>query len=187
MTNNVEVARKVATAIYPSLTTNHHLMNVAALGYGLAELLEYGEAYAKQTIKNAKAFAEALCAEGFDVVGEHKGFTQSHQVLIRTDKHVPGAEAAKLLERANIIVNKMELQDANGVRTGTNELTRMGMDESNMAELAQFYRQAIIDKKNPERISTHVKAFVSRFRRIRYSFDGGRNPYVLPKFQKHLN
>ena len=184
MTNNDEVAEKVATAIYPSLTTNHHLMNVAALGYGLAEMLEYGESYAEQMVKNAKSFAGALSAEGFDVVGEQKGFTESHQVLIRTDKHVPGANAAKLLETANIIVNKMELQDANGVRTGTNEVTRMGMVESDMAELAQFYRQTIIDKKNPEQISSRVRMFVSRFQKIKYSFDMGRNPYVQPKFRK---
>jgi len=180
MTNNAEVARKVATAIYPSLTTNHHLMNVAALGYGLAEMLTYGEAYAKQVVKNAKALASSLAGEGFDIVGEQKGFTQSHQVLVKTGNYMPGPSAAKLLERANIIVNKMELQEANGIRAGTNEITRMGMQKSDMTEIAKFYRQAIIDKKNPEQIARRVRVFASRFNQIKYSFDAGRNPYVRP-------
>jgi len=184
MMNDAEVAQRVATAVYPSLTTNHHMMNVAALGYALAEMLTYGEAYAMQVVKNAKALAVALAEEGLDIVGEHKGFTRSHQVLVKTEKYLPGSVAAKQLERSNIIVNKMELEDANGVRTGTNELTRMGMEESDMAEIAQFYRQVIIDKKNPELVARHVITFMSRFKRIRYSFDEGKNPYVRPKLQQ---
>ena len=77
----------------------------------------------------------------------------------------------------------MELQDANGVRTGTNELTRMGLCESDMAEIAQFYRQVIIDRRSPEQIGA-AKMLLSRFKRIGYSFDAGINPYVRPRLQK---
>jgi glycine hydroxymethyltransferase len=180
MTNRREYADKVANAIYPALLTNHHLMNVAALGYGLAEFLESGEEYAMQTVKNAVAFGEALMEEGFEVVGEHKGFTQSHQILIKTGKHIIGAKAAKLLEAANIIVNKMELQDANGVRTGTSELTRMGLKESDMKEVARFYREILLDKRDPRRVGRHVRILASRFKKLRYGFDSGTNPYIVP-------
>lgn len=181
MTNDAECAQKVANALYPSLLTNHHLMNVAALGYALAEMLKHGEAYAKQVVKNAQAFGASLAEEGFEVVGEHKGFTRSHQILIRTDKRVPGFQASKLLEEANIIVNRMELHDANGLRTGTNELTRMGMRESDMKEVARFYREVLLDRKNPKQVARRVKAFVRQFNRLEYSLDAGKNPYVLPK------
>jgi glycine hydroxymethyltransferase len=181
MTNNAECAKKVANALYPPLTTNHHLMNVAAFGYALAEMLKHGEAYAKQTIRNAQAFGASLAAEGFEVVAEHKGFTRSHQILIKTDKHIPGSHASKLLEKANIIANKMELQDANGLRTGTNELTRMGMGESDMEEVAIFYRKVLLDRKDPKQVARRVKAFILQFKSLEYSLDAGKNPYVLPK------
>ena len=49
----------------------------------LAEFMEYGEAYAKDTVANAQAFAAALASEGFDVLAESRGYTASHQVLTR--------------------------------------------------------------------------------------------------------
>ena len=184
LTNDAECARKVADAIYPSLITNHHLADVAALGYGLAEMMAFGESYAKQVVSNAQAFGAALAQEGFDVIGENKGFTKSHQILIRTDNHIPGPQASKLLEKANIVVTKMELQDANGLRTGTNELTRMGMKESDMKEVARLYREVLLDKKDPQQVARRVKTFVSRFRKIKYSFDAGKDPYCLLKLRK---
>jgi len=182
MTNDAACAEKVATALYPSLITNHHLMNVAALGYGLAEMVEYGKGYAEQVVRNAKAFGAALTDEGFDVVAEHKGYTQSHQILIKTAKHFRGSRAAKLLENANIIVTKMELHDANGVRTGTNELTRIGMNESDMKEVARFYREILLDKKNPRQIAKRISTFLLPFDKIKYSFDVDGNPYSLLEF-----
>lgn len=181
MTNSTKHANKIANAIYPSLLTNHHLMNVAALGYALAEMLNWGKKYARQTVKNAKSFGAALVEEGFDVVAEHRGFTQSHQVLIRTDKRLPGRKAAKLLEKANIITNKMELRNANGIRTGTSELTRIGMQEAEMKEVAHFYREVLLERKDPQEVARHVRSFVSRFGKICYSFDEGKNPYALAR------
>jgi glycine hydroxymethyltransferase len=184
LTNEAECARKVADAMYPSLLTNHHLADVAALGYGLAEMMAFGESYAKQVVSNAQFFGAALAEEGFDVIGENKGFTKSHQILIRTDKHIPGPKASKLLEKANIICNKMELRDANGLRTGTNELTRIGMKELDMKEVARFYREVVLDRKDPQQVARRVKAFVSRFGKIRYSFDAGKDPYALFKLSR---
>jgi glycine hydroxymethyltransferase len=182
MTNNQRYAEKVARALSPGLQSNHHLMNVAALGFGMAEMLKYGKAYAKQVVSNARAFGASMAEEGFDVIGEHRGFTQSHQILIRTNRYVPAPQASRLLEKANIFANRMELQDANGLRTGTNELTRMGMKESNMKEVARFYRDVIIDRKDPRHVARRVTILMSDFGRIRYSFDSGKNPYKMPKF-----
>ena len=84
MTNRADVAQKVATAIYPSLTTNHHLMNVAALGYALAEMLTYGEAYAKQVVKNCEGLR--WCAGGRRI--RHRWGTQRlHRVPPSSDKN----------------------------------------------------------------------------------------------------
>ena len=73
----------------------------------LAEFKEYGEAYARDTVANAKAFAAALASEGFDVLAESRGYTASHQVLTRHGEldSGAGAKAAKKLEDAGIITN----------------------------------------------------------------------------------
>jgi glycine hydroxymethyltransferase len=117
-------------------------MNVAALAYAMAEFLQFGETFATQIVKNAKALGQALSDEGFDVVGGLRGFTKSHQVLLRTDRFMPPNEAAKTLDRANIICNKMELDGAGGVRLGAAEATRMGMRGSEMKEIAGLARRS---------------------------------------------
>jgi glycine hydroxymethyltransferase len=142
-------------------------------------MLQYAKPYAKQMVSNARAFGAALAAEGFDVVAEPRGYTQSHQVLVKTDRYLPSPKVSRLLEKSGIFANRMELQDANGLRTGTNELTRIGMKESDMQEVAYFYREAIIDRKDPKQVSKRVKAFMSHFRDLHYSFDTDRNPYSL--------
>jgi glycine hydroxymethyltransferase len=105
---------------------------------------------------NARALAAALVEEGFDVIGEHKGFTKSHQALIRTERHISGPKASKLLEEANIFTNKMELENANGLRVGTSELTRISMKEPDMKKIAEFYRRVVLDKKKTRQLGRHA-------------------------------
>jgi glycine/serine hydroxymethyltransferase len=83
------------------------------------------------------------------VVGEHKGFTESHQVLIRP-KALRARKGALLLEKANIFANKMELIRANGLRVGVSEVTRTGMREHDMAQIARLFRQFLLDRKSPQ-------------------------------------
>jgi glycine hydroxymethyltransferase len=177
LSNQEAVWHKAAGSLYPSLTTNHHLMNVAAFAYAMAEFLEYGEAFMAQVVKNAKALGQALSEEGFDVIGAQKGFTQSHQVLLRTERYMPPKDAARAVDKANIICNKMDLQGAQGLRLGTAEVTRMGMRESEMKEIARFIKDTIIARKDPTENAAKVFEFTKDFRTIRFSFDEGMNAY----------
>jgi glycine hydroxymethyltransferase len=152
-------------------------MNVAAFAYAMAEFLEYGEAFMAQVVKNAKALGQALSEEGFDVIGAQKGFTQSHQVLLRTERYMPPKDAARAVDKANIICNKMDLQGAQGLRLGTAEVTRMGMRESEMKEIARFIKDTIIARKDPTENAAKVFEFTKDFRTIRFSFDEGMNAY----------
>ena len=51
--------RKLSFGVFPGVTSSYHLHHVAAKAIAYAEHLEFGEAYAKQTIKNAQAFAQS--------------------------------------------------------------------------------------------------------------------------------
>src|SRR3712207_7974080 len=57
---------------YTTLFRSHHLHHVAGKAIALAESLEFGKAYAKQVIRNAKALAEALASYGFRLLGDRK-------------------------------------------------------------------------------------------------------------------
>jgi glycine hydroxymethyltransferase len=141
------------------------------------EMNEYGKEYAKQTIKNAKTLGRALYDLGFKVLCPEKDFTESHQVIVNVKEFGGGRTAAEILEANNIICNKMSLpidtpQDAtknpSGIRLGTQELTRIGMKEHNIEEVAEFFKKAIKEKRN---IKKDVEEFRKTFQKIHYCFD----------------
>src|SRR5581483_7423895 len=89
------LARKLDRAVFPGTVSSHHLHHLAAKTVALAEHLDFGEAYADQVIKNAKALAQALHEKGVAVLGEKRGFTQSHQVVVDVKAHGGGSWAAQ--------------------------------------------------------------------------------------------
>ncbi|MHA1734718.1 MAG: serine hydroxymethyltransferase [Promethearchaeota archaeon] len=180
---------------FPALLSNHHLHNVAGLAVTLAEMLEFGREYHGQVIKNARALAQALHERGFDVLMEHKGFTESHQVLVEVanfEKSVGlGGDIEKLLERAGIILNRNLLpwdisehgrnyMNPGGLRIGTSEVTRLGMKESDMVQVAEFMKQVVVDGKKPEIVRGDVADFRREFQKVQYAFpsDTGAYEYI---------
>ncbi|HIH98449.1 MAG TPA: aminotransferase class I/II-fold pyridoxal phosphate-dependent enzyme [Thermoplasmata archaeon] len=171
-------ARRLDFGCFPGVTSNYHLHHVAAKAVVLAEHLEFGEAYAKQTIANAKAFAQALWERGFQVLCEPYGFTESHQVLLRIGKpnEGKGKWASEKLEDGGLITNQEILPGdksptfTSGLRLGTQELTRIGMKEKDMEDVAEFMKQVLLDKKNPAKVKEKIKEFRKDFQFIHYCF-----------------
>jgi len=93
-------ADKIKRAAFPGMLSNHHLHAVAGVTVACAELLEFGKEYTSQIVKNAKALAQALYEGGFNVLAEHKGFTQSHVMLIDITKQGDGGTIEETLEKA---------------------------------------------------------------------------------------
>lgn len=175
-----ELGKALSTAVFPGTVSNHHLHHLAGLAVALAEMLEFGEAYAGQIIKNAKALAQSLHESGFKVLCESKGFTESHQVVADVSNNGGGTHAATTLERANIIINKnllpwddlMKTKDPSGVRLGTQELTRIGMREGEMEEIAGFFKRLLIDNEKIENVKKDVIELKRGFNEVKFSFDG---------------
>ncbi|MGB9631209.1 MAG: serine hydroxymethyltransferase [Candidatus Methanodesulfokora sp.] len=187
VTNDEEKFELIKKANFPGLLSNHHLNAVAALAVALAEFLAFGREYASQIVRNARAFAEALHERGFKVPGEKNGFTKSHQVLLDVDELGGGKKAEKLLEEANIIVNRNLLPwdpkrgrsflDPGGIRMGVAEVTRLGMKEKEMEEIAEFIRKVLIAGEDPKKVSKQVSEFRRNFKHIHYAFETGREAY----------
>ena len=183
-----DLREKIDKAVFPGTVSNHHLHHVAGLAVTLAEMLQFGEAYASQIITNAKVLAQSLYEEGFDVLCEHKGFTESHQIAINVLKQGGGAEVAKKLERANIITNKNLLpsdkdpEEPTGIRIGVQELTRIGMKESEMREIASLIGRVIIANADETKVKEDVIALRKGFQHVQYCFDG-KDAYKFPELK----
>lgn len=171
-----EYAKKIDDAVFPGVVSNHHLHHVAGLGIATAEMLEFGEDYANQTIKNAKALAQALNDYGFNVLCEDQGFTESHQVAFDVSNIGRASILAKDLESNNIILNKNLLpwddvnrsDDPSGIRVGTQEITRRGMKESEMSEVAEFIMRVCMDKVN---VKEEVTEFMNQYTKVHFAFE----------------
>jgi glycine hydroxymethyltransferase len=124
-----------------------HIIAAKAVAFGEALQPEFA-AYAKQTVANAKALAEAMQAEGFRVVS---GGTDTHLILVDVfAKGILGSEAEFALGEAGITVNKNAIPfDVNppmkpsGIRLGTPALTTRGMGEAEMRTIAAWISEAL--------------------------------------------
>ena len=170
-----DIKDKIDTAVFPGVVSNHHLHHVAALGISLAEMLEFGEDYAKQTINNAKTLAQSLYELGFDVLCEDLGFTESHQVAMDVSKIYSASKMAKDMEHNNIILNKNLLpwddikrtDNPSGIRFGTQEITRRGLKEAQMEEVAEFVKKVAVDGKD---VKSEVTEFMNQYNTVHYCF-----------------
>ena len=174
-----KMQKRLNNAIFPGVCSSYHLHHVAGKVVALAEFEEYGEAYARDIVRNARSLGESLAAEGFDVLAEGRNYTESHQVLTRHGEidSGAGAKAAELLEQAGIITNMNMLPGdtkaltPSGLRLGVQELTRVGMGKNEMAEVAKLFAEVLIHDQEPSVVKQKVKDLKSNFEVIRYCFN----------------
>ncbi len=178
--------------VFPGVTSNHHLHSVAALAVTLAETREFGEAYADQVIRNAKALGQGMFERGMEVLCEHLGFTESHTIVVDVEQFQGGAKVAKGLEAANIILNKNLLPwdsdpvRPSGIRIGSQELTRLGMKEKEMAEVAELVARVVVKGQAPEKVKPDVIDLKRQFTKVHYCFFDGEEAYDYPAFDGDL-
>ncbi len=169
---------KIDNAAFPGLMSNHHLHHVAGYAIAAAEMKKFGKAYAGQIVKNSKALAGSLYERGLNVLAEHKGFTESHQVVIDISNIGNASEIVGNLENSNIIVNKNLLpwdslkrtRDPSGIRIGVQEITRFGMKEKEMDEIAELIEKVALGKSKTENIKNEVIELKKSFTNIKFSF-----------------
>jgi glycine hydroxymethyltransferase len=161
---NREIGEPLKEKIYPAFVDNAHWNRIAALTLALVEMKNFGKAYATQIVRNSKSLATQMHDYGFPVVCQHLGFTKSHQVIVDYGDYEKGRTVAEKLQRANIIVDC-------AIRFGTCEVTRRGMKEAEMLEIAGLIKRIIIDVENPETVKKDVAKLTSEFQKADYCFD----------------
>lgn len=177
--SKAELAKAIDRAVFPGVVSNHHLHSLAAYVVAVLEMKKFGRDYASQVVKNAKRLAERMHELGFNVVGESLGFTESHQVAVDVTEFGGGDRVAKKLESINIILNKNLLpwddltktDNPSGIRIGVQEVTRIGMKESEMERLAEIIWDAVNERKSDEKLRQEVKELKEKFNTIKYTFE----------------
>ena len=186
-------AEVIKRAVFPGMVSNHHLHKVAGVAVAAAELLEFGREYASQVVRNAKALGQALYERGFKVLGEHKGFTESHVILVDITKYGDGGTIEEELEKANIIINRNLLPwdikegrhftNPGGIRLGASEITRLGLKEKDMEAIATFIKRVVIDKEDPEKVKEDVVEFRRDYQKVHYCFENATEAYEYIKIR----
>jgi glycine hydroxymethyltransferase len=159
-------------AVFPGAQGGPLVHVIAAKAVSFLEALQPEfRVYQQQVVKNAKALAASLQAEGFRVVS---GGTDSHVMLIDVfAKGVKGKEAEKALDEAYITANKNTIPfDTNkplnpsGIRLGSPAVTTRGFTESEMKEVGRLIGLVLSDVKSEHALSEArkgVKQLTERF------------------------
>ncbi len=165
-----EHAKLINKAVFPGIQGGPLMHIIAAKAVCLKEALspEFKE-YQTQVAKNAKALANALMDEGFELVS---GGTDNHLMLIDLrNKNITGKEAEHMLDEVGITVNKNTIPFettspfiTSGVRIGTPAVTSRGMKEEDMKEIARLISMTLnsFETKQDE-IKAGVKALTEKY------------------------
>jgi glycine hydroxymethyltransferase len=177
--SRTEYSENLKKAVFPGTSSNHHLHSVAGKALAFAEFLKYGRSYAKDVVVNAESLAERLAELGERVLGEKEGYTKSHQVALDVTEYGDGGEIEKKLELMNVIVNRQllpgDLQagrhytNPGGIRLGVSELTRLGMNKSEMKEVAEILHVALSTGKSKE-VRRRVRNLRKDHQKVHYTF-----------------
>jgi glycine hydroxymethyltransferase len=178
---NWEEWRRIDRGAFPGSSSNHHLDTLAPLLITTYEMLAFGEAYAKQVVANAQRLAGALAQRGLAVEGADFGYTQTHQVAVNVAAQGGGSAVSTRLKDNAIILNMNLLpneplrnhNNPSGVRLGVQEMTRLGMREAEMDEIARLITECVCEGKD---VGAEVRRFRAPFQTVHFSYDPPEPP-----------
>jgi glycine hydroxymethyltransferase len=162
-----EYAKAIDKAVFPGMQGGPlmHVIAAKAVCFQEAAQPEF-RAYADGIVKNARALAAALAAEGFRIVS---GGTDNHLMLVDLRPFgVTGKVAQEALDRAGITLNKNTIPNdpespfvTSGLRIGTAAVTTAGMGEGEMAEIASLIAR-VLRATGDEHVASEVREAANR-------------------------
>jgi glycine hydroxymethyltransferase len=157
LTDSMALDAEVRKNLTWRFVDNVHWNRVAALGQAMLEMKRFGPAYAKQVIRNSKRLGKELDERGFPIMFRDLGYSESHQLHIdqKAMKKAFGLDMNEMsikLERNNLITDSVG-------RLGTAEITRLGVKENDLPELAEM----LLDAAGGKDVKKRVRAFRDRY------------------------
>lgn len=142
-------AKEINKAIFPGTQGGPLMHVIAAKAVCLGEALKPEfKTYQQQVIKNAKALADTLIDEGFNLIS---GGTDNHLMLVDLrNMNITGKELQNRLDEVYITLNKNAVPNdpqspfvTSGVRIGTPAVTTRGLVEEDMKKIARLIKLTI--------------------------------------------
>ncbi len=165
-----EYAKAIDKAIFPGIQGGPLMHIIAAKAVALGEALtDEFKVYQENIVKNASALADALIAEGFNLVS---GGTDNHLMLVDLQNFgITGKELERRLDEVRITLNKNAVPNdpqspfiTSGVRIGTPAVTSRGFKEAEMKLIAGWIKRVTVDFENSrEEILKEVSALCEKF------------------------
>jgi glycine hydroxymethyltransferase len=166
-TNN-ETHYKKFRRVGENLVSSIHAASVIGLAVALSEIRGHCKSYARQIVRNSQTLAECFKQEGFELVGRNSPRSACHVLLLNTRPYVEPTQAARQLSRAGVIAHPMTFPDPygrSGLRLGVQEMTWLGMRESEMDEIAHLFSRILISKEAATSVREKVARLRSRYLR----------------------
>jgi glycine hydroxymethyltransferase len=157
VTDDDGIDRAIRKNLTWRIVDNVHWNRVAALGQALLEAKKFGPSYARQVVRNSKRLGKELDERGFPIRFEELGYTESHQLLIDSKKvrrkfGISFNDFSVRMEMSNIIIDSV-------ARLGTAEMTRLGMKERDVPELADLFVEAAGGKEIKKKVAGFRRKF----------------------------
>ena len=154
LTNSEDLIKKINRAVFPGIQGGplEHIIAAKGICFEEAAKSEFKE-YAKQVVKNAKAFSEEFTKNGWKVIS---GGTDNHMFVLDVYNSIgiTGKEAEEELDKIHITANKNQIPNdslpplkSSGIRVGTPAMTTNGWKEENFASLATIIIDFLNDYK----------------------------------------
>ena len=167
-----ELGPAIDKSVFPGTQGGPFMQAIAAKAVAFKEALtqEFRD-YQFQIVRNAKALAERLMQNDFDLVS---GGTDNHLMLVKLMKEgLTGKDADETLERAGITLNRNMIPFdtakplvTSGIRIGTPAVTTRGMKEPQMVQIADMITEVLRDVRSEQTISsvrTKVRELCDQF------------------------
>ena len=166
-----ELAKDINRSVFPGQQGGPlmHIIAAKAVALGIAQSEPF-RARQRQTVVNARAFAEELIANGVEVL---TGGTDVHLVLVDlTSTGLDGKTAEDRLETVGITVNRNAIpfderppMNPSGLRIGTPALTSRGLVADDMREIAQVIAIALSDRfeAEGEALGERTRSLIARY------------------------
>jgi RpiB/LacA/LacB family sugar-phosphate isomerase len=165
-------AKAIDSQVFPGIQGGPLEHVIAAKAVCFHEALQPAfKTYQEQILKNAQALARSMEQNGFRLVS---GGTDNHLMLVDVGaRGLTGKDCQNALDAAGITVNKNTIPfetrspfQASGIRLGTPAMTTRGMQEPEMAAIADMISEVLLDIKNLDairRVRDRVRELTARF------------------------
>lgn len=173
VTNDPEMAEAFDAIAFPGMTANFDAAKSAAMAITMLDWRDHGQAYAAKMIEVAQGLAAGLKARGVPVFETAQGATSSHQFAIKAAAYGGGQTASKHLRKAGFLACGIGLPieavagDMNGLRIGTPELTRWGLDMGDVDQMCDLIVEAL-ESQDPTSMVPRVRDWRETFKTLHY-------------------